>query len=327
MEAILTIAVIILVIVIGILTFLLLRKSSASETTPNTLIDFGDLQSKVQGISDTQSNVSNTLTSLKTALTTEMETRRQLETELRETTNRIATVIAGGKSRGEAGENILAEAFKQFPPQIIEANFKVNGKQVEYALVLADGRRVPIDSKWPAPELLQYLETEKDVKKREEIVENIKKAIISKVREVTKYIDPSITTAWGIAAIPDSAFTVCRDAHLAAFKDNVVLMPYGLTVIYLITLYQLQLQYCRSASIDMTALNSYLDKMVTDLEKVDKELQNSVYRGATMVTNAYNECRKLIGDLRTAAIHVKTLPTSGIVERLESKIEGKSEPN
>jgi DNA recombination protein RmuC len=324
MEETLAAAVIILVIIVGILAILLLRKHSNVETTPQTLLDFADLRSKVQGIAQNQSDVSNVLTNLKTAVTTEMETRRQLETELRETTNRIAVVIAGGRSRGEAGENILSEAFKQFPAQIIDVNFKVNGKQVEYALILADGRRVPIDSKWPAPELLQSLEIETDVKKQVEIVEDIKKAIVFKVREVKKYIDPSITTTWGIAAVPDSAFAVCRDAHLTAFKDNVVLMPYGLTVIYLLTLYQLQLQYCRSASIDMTVLNSYLDKMVVDLEKLDKELQNSVYRGALMVTNAYNECRKLVGDLRTTSSHVKTLPTPGIEEQLESKTEEKA---
>ena len=78
----------------------------------------------------------------------ELEARKQLERDLQESSRRIEAVIAGGRSRGRAGENILAEAFKQFPPHIVETNFKVNGHPVEYALVLVDGRRVPVDSKW-----------------------------------------------------------------------------------------------------------------------------------------------------------------------------------
>ena len=43
---------------------------------------------------------------------------------------------------------------------MIDMNFHVNGKVVEYALVLANGKRLPIDSKWPSPDLLDRLNDE-----------------------------------------------------------------------------------------------------------------------------------------------------------------------
>ena len=230
---------------------------------------------------------------------TELEARKQLERDLQESSRRIESVIAGGRSRGRAGENILAEAFKQFPPHIVETNFRVNGHPVEYALVLVDGKRVPIDSKWTAMELVEGLEREEDVAARERIVGQIDQAVLSKVKEVTKYIDPSVTTSWGVAAVPDAVFAACRNAHLQAFTSNVILMPFSLAVVYLLSLYQLHIQYCRS--VDMDQLEGYLTRMEQGIDRIDSELENRVSRGATMITNAFGECKRQVGLMRGAS--------------------------
>ncbi|TMD12709.1 MAG: DNA recombination protein RmuC [Chloroflexi bacterium] len=85
------------------------------------------------------------------------EARRRMEEEVQASARRIESVLLGSRSRGAAGENILQDAFREFPPDMIETNYRVNGKVVEYALVLANARRLPIDSKWPSPELLDRL--------------------------------------------------------------------------------------------------------------------------------------------------------------------------
>jgi DNA recombination protein RmuC len=248
-------------------------------------------------------------------ITSEMETHKNLEKELEESSHRIEAVVVGARARGKAGENILEEAFKKFPPQIVETNFTVHGHPVEYALVLADGKRVPIDSKWTTPELIEALDLETDPAKREEIIRRIEQTLLAKVKEVTKYIDPSLTVPWGVAAVPDSVFAVCRYVHPDAFRDRVIVMPYSLTIIYLLSLYQLHLQYYRS--VDIERLEGYLDEMERDLEKLDSELENKVSRGATMITNAFNECKRIIGEMRGAAAYLRALPTISQTARLE----------
>ena len=245
----------------------------------------------------------------------DLDARKALEKELQESSRRIERVIAGGRSRGRAGENVLAEAFKQFPPNIIETNYKVNGHIVEYALILADGKRVPIDSKWSAVELIDSLESETDAEAREKIAVQIEQTVSSKVKEISKYIDPSCTTTWGIAAVPDAAFSVCRNIHLNAFSDGVILMPFSLALVYLLSLYQLHLQYARS--VDLEKLNGYLTQMDQALEKLDNELENKISRGSTMVSNAFNECKRQIGVMRGASAYLKNLPEPSDTSPLE----------
>lgn len=319
--------------------------------------DIGALKSKVDEIALVQNNLRQSLTTFEVALkgvetkvvestgsvkesilrdfggvretlakiTSEIDAHKKLEKELEESSRRIEAVVVGGRSRGRAGENILEEAFKKFPPQIVETNFKVHGHPVEYALILADGKRVPIDSKWTTPELIEALDLEADPARREEIIRQIEQTLLSKVKEVTKYIDPSVTVPWGIAAVPDSVFGVCRYVHPDAFRDRVIVMPYSLTIIYLLSLYQLHLQYYRS--VDVERLEGYLDEMERDLEKLDRELENKVSRGATMITNALNECKRIIGEMRGAAAYLKALPTGGQAAQLEPGEQSEAENN
>jgi DNA recombination protein RmuC len=329
------------------------QKSPATESSEalklfsQRLEDIGSLRTKVEAISSVQDALRNSLFSLETALKgvetrvvestgsvkdsvlrdfgearrtlegikNDLDARKQLEREIQESSRRIETIIAGGRSRGRAGENILAEAFKQFPPQIIEPNFRVKGYTVEYALVLADGKRVPIDSKWSAAELMESLDSENDAAQRERIVHQIEQVVLSKVKEVAKYIDPSVTTSWGIAAVPDAAFAICRNTHLDAFSHKVILMPFSLAVVYLLSLYQLHLEYCRS--VDSAKLEGFLDQIEQGLEKLDKELENKVWRGATMTMNAFEECKRQIGVMRGAAAYLRSLPAGEEVSQLE----------
>lgn len=330
--------IVIVAILVVCITILVIRKRPE---------DIGALKSKVDEIASVQSNLRQSLTTFEVALkgvetkvvestgsvkesmirdfggvretltkiTSEIEAHKKLEKELEESSRRIEAVVVGGRSRGKAGENLLEEAFKKFPPQIVETNFKVSGHPVEYALVLADGKRVPIDSKWTRPELVESLDLEAEPAKREEIIKQIEQVLLSKVKEVTKYIDPSLTVPWGIAAVPDSVFAICRDIHLDAFRERVIVMPHSLTIIYLLSLYQLHLQYCRS--VDIERLESYLNQIERDLDKLDTELENRVSRGATMITNAFNECKRIIGEMRGAAAYLKALPTGSEALLLE----------
>lgn len=337
-------AVVIAVLVVALLVMLFRRKPTISESALSSellakrLEDLGALKSQVNDIASTQSTLRNSLGSFETALgrletkvvettgavkdsvikdfqeaktvlntlKTEMDSRKRLEQELQASTRHIEAVIAGSQSRGRAGEDILLEAFKHFPPNIIDTNFRVKGRVVEYALVLVDGKRVPIDSKWTNPELVERLATLDDPIAREEIAGQIERTLLDKVKEVAKYIDPSVTVPWGIAAIPDSVYDICKRVHIEAFKQGVIVMPYKLAVIYLLSLYHLHLQYCRS--VDVEKLEGYLGQIEKGLETVDKELENKVAKGTTMIMNAFNECKKIIGEMRVASASLRVLP-------------------
>jgi len=212
----------------------------------------------------------------------------------------------GSRSRGASGENILSEAFKLFPAGMIDYNFKVKGKPVEYALILSNQKRLPIDSKWVAEDLLAKLGEESDLSKKKLLEDEIEKAILKKVKEVTQYIDPVTTIPQAIAAVPDAAFSACRKAHMEAFKDRVILMPYSMTIPYVLALYNLNQQYSRS--LDMDNLEGHLSLLEKYVDNIDKVLENSISRGNTMVSNAYNECKKYVGEIKGSLAYLKALP-------------------
>src|SRR5438093_8764243 len=78
------------------------------------------------------------------------EERRQREDQAWAVLHRVSAVLAGSQRAGRAGENVLREAFAHLPPAMLVRDFRVNGRVVEFGLVLPDGTRLPIDSKWPA---------------------------------------------------------------------------------------------------------------------------------------------------------------------------------
>lgn len=212
---------------------------------------------------------------------TRLETQRVIDEEIQRATKRIESALLGSRSKGEMGENILYESLRYFPPEMIDVNFKVNGKPVEFAVILSDGKRIPIDSKWIGLEG----EDSPDL--------DIEKAIAKKAKEVSQYIDPSSTLSMAIAAVPDSVFVKCRQAHIKAYReDRVLIMPYSMTIPYILALYNLHKSYARS--IDIEAINSYLSDIKASLNRLETLLENNIARSITMANNAYNESKQLL---------------------------------
>src|SRR5439155_905256 len=202
----LVLVIVLLAAVLVLLAMLVLRRPSsggvASDAVLRALADLGALKSNVDAVSNQQSSLGQSLGMLQAAvqgvetkvlessagvrdaigkdlsdarlvverLKVDAEERRRMEEDVQASARRIETVLLGSRTRGAAGENILQDAFRQFPAQMIDMNFHVNGKVVEYALVLANGKRLPIDSKWPSPELLDRLADELQEPAKEAVV-------------------------------------------------------------------------------------------------------------------------------------------------------------
>jgi DNA recombination protein RmuC len=242
------------------------------------------------------------------------EVRREREREFLERIKRIDEIIAGTSTKGISGEEILRETFKKLPPEMIETNFQVRGKVVEFALILPNGKRLPIDSKWVAGRLILALEKETDPKKKREIIDEIEKEVMRRIKEVKQYIDPDLTWSQAIAAVPDSVYAVCKNAHLKAREENVILMPYSMVLPLLLYIYRFHLQY--AISLDLENLQNHLIAVAKNLDEMENILENKIYRGATMVSNAYLEYKQLISRIKTSIEELK-LKGSNEVKKLK----------
>jgi DNA recombination protein RmuC len=224
------------------------------------------------------------------------EIRKEKEKEIFDMIKRLDQVVTGTTSKGSSGEEILREAFKKLPPEMIETNFRVGGKVVEFALLLPNGKRLPIDSKWPASKLILELEKEENIEKKKEIIDEIEKEVIKKIKEVKQYIDPDLTWSQAIAAIPDSVYNLCYNVHSFARKENVILMPYSWVLPLLLYMYRLHLQY--AVSIDFENLKNYLMLISKNLEEMESILENKIYKSSQMISNAYLEYKTKISQIR-----------------------------
>src|ERR1700716_1078970 len=213
---------------------------------------------------------------LRSALTA----RQPVEEEARASLRRLESVIAGSSTRGAAGENILEEALRHLPPEMLQRKGGAGGGWGEFAdPVLAAARRAQLTG-----------QVEREVERR--------------VREVSQYIDPATTSPFALAVIPDAAYDVCRGAIVGAHKRHVMVVGYAMALPYLLTLYQLHLQFART--VDMEKLQSALIDVERHLDTLEGVLENKLQRAVTMLQNAYGEGKQVSARIRASAQSVQT---------------------
>lgn len=227
---------------------------------------------------------------------------------------RIESVLAGRGGRGRAGENLLEEALAHLPPGMLLRDFSVAGRRVEFALVLPDGRRLPVDSKWTAARELEELDDEAtDQERRGALCRRIEDEVVRRAREAEAYLDPSLTTPFAVACVPDAAFAICRRAHGDAFARGVILVPYASALPVLLALYALAARY--GAADDVQACLAELEGMIGAMEQT---LENKVARAATMLNNAADEWRTHVGKARGALARGRGVSMDGALEEIDA---------
>ncbi len=231
--------------------------------------------------------------------------RQSIEDEARSSLKRLESVIAGSSTRGAAGENILEEVLKHLPPEMLQRNVWVAGKVVELALQLPGGKLLPIDSKWVSSGALEQLaEPGVDAPRRAQLTAQVEREVERRVREVSQYIDPAMTSSFALAVIPDAAYDVCRGAIVGAHRRHVMVVGYAMALPYLLTLYQLHLQFART--VDMEKLQSALIDVERHLDTLEAILDNKLQRALTMLQNTYTEGKQVSSKIRSAAESVQT---------------------
>ncbi|HZB04888.1 MAG TPA: DNA recombination protein RmuC [Actinomycetota bacterium] len=223
------------------------------------------------------------------------DARTRAEKPVWDAIRRLEAVLAGGGRRGRAGENLLDEALSTLPPGMLVRDYAVNGRRVEFALVLPDGRRMPVDSKWTAVREIEALEREDSPEARQVLGRRIEDEVARRAREVSAYLDPSTTTPFAVACVPDAAFGACRRAHADAFARGVVLAPYSTALPVLLALYALAARHGSNG--DMEGCLAELDVALVSMEST---LENKVARAAAMLRSATDEWRTQVGRARSA---------------------------
>jgi DNA recombination protein RmuC len=226
-------------------------------------------------------------------LRTRDQERRATDSEQREVIRRLATVLAGGASKGRSGEHVLRDHLCQLPPGLLTSDFRVNGRVVEFGLVLPDGRRLPIDSKWTALAELEALEAATDAVQRDQCARSVERAVVSRTKEVAQYLDPSLTAPVAVAAVPDAVFAVLKRAHADAFAHGVVVVPYSNALPIVLFLYELVRRYG-----DVSDAHASMAEVARVLDAMDAIVENRFAKAATMLVNGADEFRSHLGKAR-----------------------------
>jgi DNA recombination protein RmuC len=227
--------------------------------------------------------------------------RRQLD-RATDSLHRLETIVAGSGSRGAAGEGILSRALSQLPPDLLETNAAFGGRVVEYALRLPGGRLLPIDCKWTSASHLERLEATDDPAERRRLRERVIRDVRTRLREVTRYLDPDRTLSLGVLAVPDAVHATTPETHAEAWRQGILVVPWSLTLPFLLVLYRLAVRF---ASVPGAGdRQEALSRIAGELRLMDETLEGRLSRALVQLTNARDDLRSRLADARRTAEHL-----------------------
>ena len=233
---------------------------------------------------------------------------RQLE-QASDSLKRLEAVVAGSSTRGTAGENILARALAQLPPDLLEINVAFGSRIVEYALRLPGGRFLPIDSKWTSAALLERLDTvaAEQPQERRRLLDQVVRDLRAKIRDMTKYLDPERTLSLGLLAVPDAVYVAAPEAHGEGYREGVLVVPYSLALPYVLALYRLTVRF--GCAVDTDQLAARLRALEETLHRSADEVESRLSRGLVQAENARDALRDHLLEARRAT--ERLLQTAG----------------
>lgn len=235
------------------------------------------------------------------------EEARRNQQQIADVVHRLESVIAGARTRGAAGERILEALVEHLPADFKVFNCSINGKVVELAFRLPNGKYVPVDSKWVAARELEQLASCDDPDQLRELVQAIERALERKIDEVAQYLDPDLTLGIGIAAVPEAVYQNTQRAHAHALRRGVVVVSYTMAVPYLLTLLQLAIRFAPRSELDPARLSPLFQLLEQALSEMESELNGRLSRALTMLQNAQHDLQQQVGTARGALARLQTV--------------------
>lgn len=281
-------------------------------TVTKTLVD------TAAAIREELSRAKNDLTEIQT----QAKARRDIETRTAESIRRLETVIAGTQSKGAAGENIVEVVFAKLPQEWQVRNFRVGDKAVEFGIRLPNDLVLPIDSKWAATNLLEQFAESSDPVEQLKLKSQIESVVLSKSKEVRKYIQPTLTVNFAVATVPDAIYDLCCGIQADVFQMNVVLVSYSMLVPYLLLVFQTILR--TSQNIDLDRLEACLETVEKGIRSVQDELEGRFARSLTMLGNSRDDMTVHLSKAATGitSLRLGSRPLTGPILELETDDAG-----
>ncbi len=238
------------------------------------------------------------------------EESRRFEEQSAQALAGIERMFAGSYSRGQMGENLLAAALDAFPADMLVRDLRVGGRVCEFGLRMADGKVLPIDSKWPG------LPFQGDIEASDEIDETtrarVDRAVCDRLVEVSRYIDPAVTTPLAVVALPDPIYRCCRKAFTQAGDLRLVVVSYSGAMPAVLSILSLHRAYSRDGAAERMLLN--IHELAVVLGQMAAHLQGKVSRSLATLTNASGELRAMVSRAQSLALaaggHPADLETS-----------------
>jgi DNA recombination protein RmuC len=220
-----------------------------------------------------------------------------------ESLRRLEAILGDSSARGAAGENVLARALGQLPPDMLELNAPFGSRVVEYALRLPGGRLLPIDSKWPSVAALARLALTDDEAERRKLCEQIRTELRSRAREMARYLDGERTLSLAVLAVPDAVYAAAPEARAEGWRDGVLIAPYSQTLPLVLTVYRLALRF--GASLDTERVGERLQRLTRALEQLDDEVEGRLSRALVQTENSRQALRQQLAEARSVAEALK----------------------
>jgi DNA recombination protein RmuC len=193
---------------------------------------------------------------------------------LRDEVLRLSNIFTSRKS-GKAAERALEELLSQVPSHLLKREVKIGGGEVEFALLLSDGRLLPVDSKFIAPEFLS-----KEALSSEEERELFKR-IRARAREILPYLRDDKTAGLAVMTCPDGLFPLLQKRVFEDLeKERILLVPYSLLlpVLFFIHFFWDRFGKTYDESLlneGLSGIEKFTLELERDLEKLSRELKSA----------------------------------------------------
>jgi len=215
-----------------------------------------------------------------------------------ESLRRLEAVFAGSASRGAAGENALAHVLGQLPPDLLETDVPFGSRVVEYALRLPGGRLLPVDSKWSSAAPLERLSRTEAPDERRRLRDQACRELKLRARELSRYLDPRRTLGLAVLSAPDPVSEATRSVHGELLRDGVAVVPYSLTLPYLLSVYRLAARLAPAGETE--PLLQRLQELERALVGVEEEVEGRHSRALAQLINSREALRDRIAEARRA---------------------------
>jgi DNA anti-recombination protein RmuC len=211
---------------------------------------------------------------------------QQTAERVEENIKKVVETLTGRRS-GQAGEQVVGKLLSAVPDDWLERNIRLGSGQVEFAIKMPGGYLIPLDSKFISPELIAQSESDGGEQMRRRVRDEVRR----RAQEVAKYLTDHRVLGFGIAAVPDSVYDLCRDAVKAAAYDRIVVVPYSLLLPFVLSLYLMaqRLGISRLGETDQA-----IGTAITALEQARQALENM----AQQITAVNNQRQKALQQIR-----------------------------